>query len=402
MKTKIFNIAKNILLNTFRDKGSLIWLIVMPIVWTTLIGSMSSPRSSPNLIPISIINYDKGAYSNKIEEFLLKENTVKIIKVEGEEDLTKKVIDTEISVGLIIPENFSENLISDKVSQISIVKSEKSSSYLIEELIKKTLKRISIDAQSANFAVKEMKKFILMPNDAQITYWERAFQFADSSFEPEPSISVNFEVLSVEKEAQSLVMGMNLSSPGFAVMFVMMGVFFAGAAMVHERHLGTLARLLTTPTSKLEVISGNMFGFFLLALIQFLILILFGQFILGVNWLTSPLGVLLIVVSFSLAVTGLGTLLAIFVKTSAQAGAFAVLISMVTSMIGGSWWPIEIAPKFMQSVARFTPQFWAVDGLTKLITRGFGILSILPNFSILMGIALFSLSFAVIFFKFSN
>ena len=78
-----------------------------------------------------------------------------------------------------------------------------------------------------------------------------------------------------------------------------------------------------------------MLGFFLLGLVQFAILILFGQYVLGVNWGSSPFGVALLTVSYVFAVTGLGTLLSVFVRTSAQAGAFAVLVSMVTSMIGG-------------------------------------------------------------------
>ncbi len=402
MVRKIFTIAKNVLINTFRDKGALIWLIIMPIVWTALIGSMSSPRSGENLIPISIMNYDKGAYGDKFEEFLKEEKDIQIMKVSSEDDLVKKVMDTEIFVGLVIPENFAENLINDIPSQVKLVKSEKSSSYFIEELLKKIAKRISIDAQASNFSLEKIGTFISVAEGAKSEIWERAFKIADSSFEPELSIKVDFKMLSVDESKQSLVMGMNLSSPGFAVMFVMMGVFFAGAAMVNERRLGTLARLLTTPTGKLAIISGEMLGFFLLALVQFLILILFGQFALGVNWGSSPIGVLLIVVSFSLAVTGLGTLLAVFVKTSAQAGAFAVLISMVTSMIGGSWWPIEIAPKFMQNVAKFTPQYWAVNGLTKLITRGFGISSILTNFGILMGIAVISLILSVALFRFGD
>lgn len=402
MVRKVFAIAKNVLINTFRDKGALIWLIIMPIVWTALIGSMSSPKSGENLIPISIMNYDKGAYGNKFEEFLIEEKDIQIVKVSSEDDLVKKVMDTEIFVGLVIPENFTENLINDIPSQVKLVKSEKSSSYFIEELVKKNAKRISIDAQASNFSLEKIRTFISITKGAKSEIWERAFKIADSSFKPEPSIKVDFKMLSVDESKQSLVMGMNLSSPGFAVMFVMMGVFFAGAAMVNERRLGTLDRLLTTPTGKLAIMSGEMLGFFLLALVQFSILILFGQFALGVNWGSSPIGVLLIVVSFSLAVTGLGTLLAVFVKTSAQAGAFAVLISMVTSMIGGSWWPIEIAPKFMQSVAKFTPQYWAVNGLTKLITRGFGISSILTNFGILMGIAVISLMLSVVLFNFGD
>lgn len=399
MISKILNIAKNILLNTARDKGALIWLIVMPIVWTSLIGSMSG-GSTKEVVPISVINYDLGSYGAKFEELLMKEDVIELISSESEEKLRLLIKDTKISVGIVIPSDFTDNLLSKKTSQVSLIKSDRSSSYFIEEVIASIAKRISIDAQAANFAIEKLAYFGYVPEDYRLELWERAFQISDSFFVPEPSIKVDYRVLSVEENKQSLITGMQLSSPGFAVMFVMMGVFFAGAVIVQERRAGTLARLITTPTGKFTIISGNMLGFFLLGLIQFSVLIAFGQIVLNVNWGRSPLGVLLVVLAFTLAVTGLGTLLSVFVRTSAQASAFAVLLSMVTSMIGGSWWPIEIAPSFMQKIARITPQYWAVNAFNNLITRGFGIESIIINLEILAGIAVVSLLLAVLFFRF--
>ena len=400
MLKKIFNIAINLLKITLRDKGALVWLLVMPLIWTVLIGSMSGPKSSSNTIPVGIINLDNGTYGSNFESYLAKEKDIVIVIKKDEIELVQLVKDTKVSVGLIIPQDFSENLKLNRSVEIKLLKSEKSSSYFIEELIGKVAKRMSIDALSANFALEKLSTLVQVPETSKPEIWERAYKIADAYFEPSPSIAVNYKVLAVEQKEQNLALGMNLSSPGFAAMFVMMGVFFAGAAMVAERHHGTLARLITTPTSKFSIISGEMLGFFLLGLVQFAILILFGQYVLGVNWGSSPFGVALLTVSYVFAVTGLGTLLSVFVRTSAQAGAFAVLVSMVTSMIGGSWWPIEIAPKFMQSIARFTPQYWAVNGFNKIITRGFGVSSVLSNFYVLIAIACVSLFASVVLFRF--
>lgn len=400
MLKKIFNIAINLLKITLRDKGALVWLLVMPLIWTVLIGSMSGPKSSSNTIPVGIINLDNGTYGSNFESYLAKEKDIVIVIKKDEIELAQLVKDTKVSVGLIVSQDFSENLKLNRSVEIKLLKSEKSSSYFIEELIGKVAKRMSIDALSANFALEKLSTLVQITETSKPEIWERAYKIADAYFEPSPSIAVNYKVLAVEQKEQNLALGMNLSSPGFAAMFVMMGVFFAGAAMVAKRHQGTLARLLTTPTSKFSIISGEMLGFFLLGLVQFAILILFGQYVLGVNWGSSPFGVALLTVSYVLAVTGLGTLLSVFVRTSAQAGAFAVLVSMVTSVIGGSWWPIEIAPKFMQSIARFTPQYWAVNGFNKIITRGFGVSSVLSNFYVLIAIACVSLFASVVLFRF--
>jgi len=401
---KALVIAFNSLKITFRDKGNLIWLIIMPIVWTTLLGTMSTPGGGDEKIPVGFLNSDRGIYGEVFEEILRKEESIKIVAMaeEDEDKMRNLVKDTKLSVGIIIPDNFSEKLKVREQVVIEILKSERNSSYFLEELIVKVAQRISIDALAANFTIEKISKsgLVLESKMEKERMWEEAFVKADAFFEPAPSIGIEYVVLSVEKREENIPIGVEASSPGFAVMFVMMGVCFAGVAMVQERHNKTLARLLTTPTEKFFIISGKMLGFFLVGFIQFMILILFGQLVLKVNWGNLPLGVLLLVISYVLSVTGLGTLLSVVVRTSAQAGAFAVLISMVTSMLGGAWWPIEIVPKFMQNIARFTPQYWAINGFNKIITRGFGITEILPNFYVLLAISAISLLLAIRFFRF--
>ncbi len=407
MIKKVLVIAFNSLKVTFRDKGNLIWLIIMPIVWTTLLGTMSTPGGGDEKIPVGFLNSDRGIYGEVFEEILKKEESIKIVAMaEDDEDKMRNLVkDTKLSVGVIIPGDFSEKLKVREKVVIKILKSERGSSYFLEELIEKVAGRISINALAANFTVEKIseRRMVLeeeVLEDEKERIWEEAFVKADAFFEPAPSIGIEYVVLSVEKREENIPIGVEASSPGFAVMFVMMGVCFAGVAMVQERHNKTLARLLTTPTEKFFIISGKMLGFFLVGFMQFMILILFGQLVLKVNWGNLPLGVLLLVVSYVLSVTGLGTLLSVVVRTSAQAGAFAVLISMVTSMLGGAWWPIEIVPKFMQTIARFTPQYWAINGFNKIITRGFGITEILPNFYVLLVISAISLLLAIRFFRF--
>lgn len=407
MIKKALVIAFNSLKITFRDKGNLIWLIIMPIVWTTLLGTMSTPGGGDEKIAVGFLNSDRGIYGEVFEEILKKEESIKIVAMEedDEDKMRNLVKDTKLSVGVIIPGDFSEKLKVREQAVIEILKSERYSSYFLEELVEKVAGRISINALAANFTVEKIseRRMVLekeVLEDEKERIWEEAFVKADAFFEPAPSIGIEYVVLSVEKREENIPIGVEASSPGFAVMFVMMGVCFAGVAMVQERHNKTLARLLTTPTEKFFIISGKMLGFFLVGFMQFMILILFGQLVLKVNWGNLPLGVLLLVVSYVLSVTGLGTLLSVVVRTSAQAGAFAVLISMVTSMLGGAWWPIEIVPKFMQTIARFTPQYWAINGFNKIITRGFGITEILPNFYVLLVISAISLLLAIRFFRF--
>jgi len=157
---KALAIAFNSLKVTFRDKGNLIWLIIMPIVWTTLIGTMSSSGGGNEKIPVGFLNSDRGIYGEVFEEILKKEESIKIIAMtEGDEDKMRNLVkDTKLSVGLIIPGDFSEKLKVREQVVIEILKSERGSSYFLEELIEKIAQRISIDALAANFTVEKISE----------------------------------------------------------------------------------------------------------------------------------------------------------------------------------------------------------------------------------------------------
>ncbi|MBP7139821.1 MAG: ABC transporter permease [Caldisericia bacterium] len=403
MFRKIISIASNLIRVSFKDKSSILWLFVMPIIWTTLIGAVSSFGSSgSSKIPIAIINSDKGIYGDIYEDVMKNEKDLDIILYSEEnfKNVVNMVKETKIASMIYIPENFSDSIINNSDVNITIYKSSSNNSFYIEELVKKITNQIDISSLTGHFVLKNIEKSIILNDLDKKKYFESSFNEALKELTLNNKVSVEYEILSVQKENLILPTGFNATSPGFGVMFVMMGAFFTAVVLAEEREMNILSRLLTTPITKIVVLSGKLLGVFCVTIIQFLFIIFFGQFILGVNWGNSPLSVLLIAISFTLSAVGLGTILSSIVKTSAQASALTILISIVTSMIGGAWWPIEIMPKYLQNIAKFTPQYWAINGFNKIILRGFGLKEIMPNFSILIIYAIVSLLIASIFFRY--
>jgi ABC-type multidrug transport system permease subunit len=58
--------------------------------------------------------------------------------------------------------------------------------------------------------------------------------------------------------------------------------------------------------------------------------------------------------------------------------------------LGGCWWPIEITPGWMQTIAGFLPTGWAMDAMHRLISFQAGAASAVPNLlALLAGSAIF-------------
>ncbi|MHB8108106.1 MAG: ABC transporter permease, partial [Candidatus Cryosericum sp.] len=100
-------------------------------------------------------------------------------------------------------------------------------------------------------------------------------------------------------------------------------------------------------------------------------------------WGRDPVAVAAMVLVYVFAATGLGVLVGSLCKTMAQASVIATFVTYGTSMLAGSWWPIEVSPPFMQQLARAFPQYWAVNGLNKIVVRGLGFAAITPNLLVL-------------------
>ena len=182
--------------------------------------------------------------------------------------------------------------------------------------------------------------------------------------------------------------GFTQSVPGVATFYVLFSVMGGGiAVLIRERREGTLARMATLPLRRSEIIGGKILARFLTGILQFLIVFAVGVAT-GVDFGRSPLALILLMASYTLAITALGLLLGSRLKNEEQASLLTSMLAIVMAALGGAWWPLSIAPQFMQTLGRLTPVAWAMEGFQQLIARGGGLEDVLLHLAILSGFAL--------------
>ena len=69
-----------------------------------------------------------------------------------------------------------------------------------------------------------------------------------------------------------------------ATMVLFFSFLLTGISFLRERSQGTMERLMASPVSRLDVVLGYLFGFFLFALAQTLIILLFTIYVLDVSY----------------------------------------------------------------------------------------------------------------------
>ena len=190
------------------------------------------------------------------------------------------------------------------------------------------------------------------------------------------------------------------SSAGQLITWVFIPLIAISAMFAYERQKGTLRRLLTTPTRKSTYLLGTIFGQVVTALVQMLLLILFGIFVMNLNWGSQPLALAVMMVSAALAAAALGATLGTFVKTEGQATGLSIMTGMVMALLGGCWYPLEMFPQSVQNIVKVLPTTWAMRGLLDIVLRGQGFATILPDAGILLGFAAVFFGIGILRFKY--
>jgi ABC-type multidrug transport system permease subunit len=165
--------------------------------------------------------------------------------------------------------------------------------------------------------------------------------------------------------------GFSQAVPGTMVMFTMLVLLTSGAIMlVVEREQGLLRRLASTPISRGSIVLGKWAARMALGLVQIAFAMTVGRVVFGVDWGGSLAMVALVLTAWAAFNASLAILLGNVARTPAQMAGLGVITTMALAALGGCWWPIEIAPSWMQSIALALPTGWTMDAMHRLVSFG--------------------------------
>lgn len=155
--------------------------------------------------------------------------------------------------------------------------------------------------------------------------------------------------------------------PGYAVTFAFFLVLTVGWQFVAERRQGTMVRLRAAPITRFDLLAGKSIPSLMISLFQGFFLMSAGWLIFGMSWGERPEWMLAVIVSTSIAATGLSLLIASLAKTETQVAVYGTLTVLVLAGIGGSMMPRELMPETMRMVSHITPHAWALDAYQQLL-----------------------------------
>jgi len=157
--------------------------------------------------------------------------------------------------------------------------------------------------------------------------------------------------------------GFNFSLPGNLVSYLMMNLLvFGGSSDGDGAAPGSHQADAGCPVRRSELVTGKIYGLVLLGSVQIVFFIVLGKLAFHVNLGANLPGVMVTLLVLAWVAASLGVLIGSLVAAEDRVIAIALLSSLLMAALGGCWWPLEIGPPMLRTVALCFPTGWALAG----------------------------------------
>jgi ABC-type multidrug transport system permease subunit len=176
--------------------------------------------------------------------------------------------------------------------------------------------------------------------------------------------------------------------PGFSVTFLLLGMLLGvSLALLDERDWGTLERLRSMPVPFSTLLVAKLLSRVLVGVTQMILLFAVGRAAFGISLGPQPWALMLPTAGIVFAGTAFGLVVAASATTREAVLPLGSIVIVTMAAVGGCWWPIDLEPRWMRSVALAFPTTWAMAAYNDLMIRRQGVQAALWPTAVLFGYA---------------
>ncbi len=390
------------------DRSALFWLLAMPIVFTFVAGLAFSGGGASDDAPVryalTVANMDEGSRGEELLDAVLRSDEIDLLMLEGEkagEDARLLIEDGDRSAALVIPRDYSEKLNAQDPVELTFHRNpERMNPLVTRQAVERVIAELNAEELAERAIVDAHESVRGTPSAKKELELAQAIRAFVSEELESPSMTVAVERLGRPARSEVPDMSFQHSSPAMALMFVLLNGLILSSMLVTERREKTLARLLTAPVRRSEIVIANLAWRFVVGTLQLWFLIGFGALVFGVDWGDSMLALALVGAAYVAAVAGLSVLIGSLSRSSRRAETLSLALSLTMCALGGLWWPLEITPQAYQTVGHLIPTGWAMDAMHNLMSRGYTLSGVMPQVLVLLGFAVVFSAAAVAAFRY--
>ncbi len=354
MIRRILAIVKKEFIHIFRDTRTISVVVFIPIFLLMLFGYALTVDVKH--IKTAVIDQNKSSYSRDYISRFSNSGYFDVDYYLTRVSQIRDLMDRDIlSVAIIIPDDFSRNLLSGGKTEVQTL----------------------FDGVNSNTAVIARSY-----SDAiSVSFWKdhlaRVIEKRGLSRE------ISFDVLRYDPRIwyNPTLESMNFLVPGLiCVILMILSALLTSMTIVSEKEKGTIEMLIVSPLKESELIIGKLIPYIVIAFIDILLVIIIGTFWFGVAIKGNLLLLLFLSFIFLFSALGMGLLISTVANSGQEAYIIAIVTSMLPSiMLSGFHFPIASMPLILQGVSYLIPARYYLVIIRGIVLKGVGILYIWPS-----------------------
>lgn len=336
-------------------------MVALPILLTWFIAKADANSSQYTLY---VSDADNTAYSGELIGLLQKQDNLKIVKV-GESDLNDRMQAQTIDAALKIDKGFSHNLTAGEAPKIELVKLyDSAASSVSSQAVAnsyQTLSGIVTGAKSAAAAFSKSKNSQPVQNSIAAS----AINFLKGKS------LIGVQSVSVNQDSDKSIDDLSRTFLGFIILFLWVVVIQGCRPIIDEKENRTYERMLSTPASFWKVLLTKFISVYLYGIVNVAVVLYAGKEIFHLQCFADIGPIFLILAAYLFAAIGITLVCTVRAENQQLFTSIGMPAAVLAGMLGGCFFPIEIAPKFIWVLSRFTPQGWAMSAITGIYSANF-------------------------------
>ena len=341
MLGRIWAITQKEIIQTFRDRATLIILLTIPLVQLLLYAT--AIHTDVQHIPLVVADQSVSTESRTYLAALVDSNYFDIKSTVTSQDLVMQAIDAgEASLGIVIPPDFAAQIKQHQAQVLMLV--DGSDSFTTSSAFS------TANAISQTYAISLIKQPVSPLNTSiRILY--------------NPDL----------KDLWFLIPGL------IASLLQTQTLALTALAVVRERENGTIEAILVTPIRPVELMLGKSLPNLLIAVANMISIILVGTFLFGVPFQGNFLLYFVLCMIFALSGLALGLAISAGSQTQSQAQQLTQLFSFTGLFLSGFLFPQYALPLVLRILSYVSPLTYFIPISRGIFTKGIGLDAVYLN-----------------------
>ncbi|MCD6352050.1 MAG: ABC transporter permease [Armatimonadetes bacterium] len=361
---RILQLARKEFLQIRRDPIVLRMVIALPLIQLMLIGFVA--QMDVEHIPTAICDEDRTAASRALAREIDASRYFRVVAIASDHRAVKPLVDRAVArVALVVPRGYSEALASGRQAQIGMVLD-------------------GADATTARIAAGYLQQMLLTENlhIVRARLRSRGARVQVPPVELRSAIWYNPNLRSRDYMVPGVV----------GVVILVLSLTLTSVAIVREREMGTLERLIMAPFSPVELLLGKLLPYLVMVLIDAAVILVLARVVFQVPLCGNPLFLYASSVLFAVNCLGVGLFASSLAQTQQQAILTNVFFIMPSILMSGFIAPIRNMPLIVQYLTYAIPLRYFLTLARGVWLKGLTPPEVLPQLAALAGLTVLVLA----------